>query len=59
MRITLDSAVSDTFDNNELLKHFNSFNITPTQQNTNEIVAIVPETRHLIQEEILQEENFF
>ena len=59
LRISLDSTVTDTFDNNKLLKHFNNFNITAIEKNINEFVAIDEESSHLFQEEILEEANRF
>ena len=56
MRISLDSAVIETFDNNKL---FMNFNITATGQDINEFVAINDETSHLFQEEILEEKQAF
>ena len=59
MRISLDSGVTETFDNNEFLKLFKNFNITATEQDVNEFVAIDDECSHLFQEEILEEANLF
>ena len=59
MGTSLDCAVTETFDNNEFLKPFKNFNITATEQNINECVAIDDENSHLFQEEILEEANLF
>ena len=59
LRISLDSAVTLTQDNNKFLKFFKSFNITATEQDINEFVAIDDESSHWSQEEILEEANFF
>ena len=59
MRISLDSAVPEIFDNKDFLKLFKNFNITATEQDTNEFVAIDDESSHLFQGEILEEVNFF
>ena len=50
MRISLDSAVTQTFDNNKLLKLFRNFNITETEQDINEFVAIDEQSSHLFQD---------
>ena len=43
MRISLDSAVAETFDNNEFLKLPNNFNIIATKQDIDEfVVSCVP-----------------
>ena len=39
LRISLNSAVTETFDNNKLLKLFKNFNITATEQDIYEFVA--------------------
>ena len=53
MRINLDSAVTDTFDNNKTLKLFKNFNIKVTDQDINEYVTIDEESNNLFWEEIL------
>ena len=50
MRINLDSAGTYTFDNNKLLKHFKNFNITATEEDINEFVAIFKENSNLFQD---------
>ena len=50
LRISLDSAVTETFHNNKLLKLLKNFNITATEQDTNELVAIDEESSNLFQE---------
>ena len=35
LRVSLDSAVTETFDNNEFLKLFDDFNITASEQDIN------------------------
>ena len=57
LRITLDSVVTENFDNNEFLKLFKNFNITDTQQDIDKFVANVDESCHVFQEEILAEPN--
>ena len=57
--ISLDSAITETFNNNELFKLFKNFNITATKQDINECVAIVDEYSHLFQKEILEVGNLF
>ena len=43
MRISLDSAVAETFDDNEFLKLLNNFNIIATKQDIDEfVVSCVP-----------------
>ena len=62
LRISLDSAVSKTFDNNKLLKLFKNFNITATEQGNNEFdqeTAIDEQSSHLFREEILEKANLF
>ena len=59
LRISLDSSVTETFDNNEFLKLFKNFNITTTEQGVNEFAAIDDESSHLFQEEILEEVKLF
>ena len=49
MRISLNSAVTETFDNNKLLKLFKNFNITATEQDINEFVAIDDESSYFFQ----------
>ena len=53
LRISLDSAVTEIFDNNKLLKVIQNSNITATE------LAINEESSHLFQKEILKEANIF
>ena len=59
MRICFYSSATETFDNNEFWKLFKNFNITATEQDIDEFVAIDNETTHVFQEEILEETNLF
>ena len=59
MRINLDSAVTQIFDNNVFLKCFKNFNITVTEKNIDEFVAIDDESSHVLKEQILEETNRF
>ena len=52
MRISLDSTVTETFDNNEFLNLFNNFNITATQQDIDEFVDIDDERSHVFEENL-------
>ena len=56
-RISLYSAITETFDNNEFLKLFWNFNIEATERDINEFVAIDDKSSHLFKEEILEEAN--
>ena len=57
LRISLNSAITETFDNKEFLKLFKNFNITATDHNNNELKSIDDESSNLFQEEILEEAN--
>ena len=62
MRICLYRAVTETFDNNKLLRNlivFKNFNITEIEQYINELVAIYKESSNFFQEEILEETFFY
>ena len=54
LRISLDSAVTKTFDNNEFLNIFNNFNITATELDIIEFVAIHDESSNFFQDAILE-----
>ena len=58
MRISLDSVVTETSDKNKCLKRFKNFNITATEQDINEFVAIDNESSHMFQEKILEKAKF-
>ena len=49
--------LSETFDNNKYLKIFKNFDITATEQDIDEFVAIDDGTSHVFQDEILGEAN--
>ena len=57
MRISLHSAVTEPFDNNDFLKLFKKFNITATEQDMDEFVDIEDES-HVFQEDTLETANF-
>ena len=59
MRISLDSGVTETFDNNEFLKLFKNFNITATELDVNEFVAIDDECSHVLRRDIKRIKPFF
>ena len=59
LRISLDNAVTETFDNDKFLKLFKNINITATEQDIDEFVTIDDESSHVFQEEILEEANRF
>ena len=44
LKISLDSAVTEIFDNNEFLNRFKQFNVTATEQDINEFVDINDES---------------
>ena len=48
-----------TVENNEFLKRFKNLNITATQQDIVEFVALDNESSHVLQEDILEEANVF
>ena len=52
-------VITETVENNELLKRFINLNITATEQDINEFGAIDNESSHGFQEEILEEASFF
>ena len=47
MGTSLDCAVTETFDNNEISKLFKNFSITATKQDIVEFVAIDDESSHV------------
>ena len=53
----LDNVVTETFDNNEFIKLFKNFNITATEQGIDEFVIIDDESRHVFQENVLEEKE--
>ena len=57
MRISLDKAITKTVDHNEFLNIFLNFNITATEQDIDEFLAIDNESSHVFQEEIIDEAN--
>ena len=59
MTINIDSAVTETFHNNKYFKSFNNFNITATEQDIDELIAIDDEISHVFQAEKLEEANLF
>ena len=59
LRISLDSAVTETCDNNEFLKLFKNLYITATEQDNDEFVAIDNESSYVFHEEILEDANPF
>ena len=59
LRISSDSAATETFDNNEYLKLFKNFNITATEQVIDEFVVIDDGSSHMFQDEILEEASLF
>ena len=52
-------VVTDTVENNELLKRFRNFNITGTAQDIDYFVAMDNESTHVFHEVILEEANLF
>ena len=50
MRISLDRAITKTFDHNEFLNIFKNFNITAKEQDIIEFVASHDESSHVLQE---------
>ena len=52
-------VVTDTDENNDFLNSFNNLNITATEQDIDEFVAIGNESTHVFQKEILQKANLF
>ena len=54
MRISLDSAVTETFGINDFLNFLKIFNISATKQNIDKFVAIDDKSSHVFQEAILE-----
>ena len=59
MIISLNSAVTEIFDNNEFIKLFKNFNITAAEQDIDKFVAIDDKSSHVFQKEVLEEANLF
>ena len=57
LKISFNTAITETFNNKEFLKLYKIFYITATEQDINQFVAIDYESSHLLHEEILQEEK--
>ena len=53
------NVVTQTVENNKFLKCYKNFNITATEQDIDEFVAIDNESTHVFQKEILEEANLF
>ena len=52
-------VVTDSVENNYLLKRYKNINITTTQLDVDEIVAIYSDSTHVFQKEILKETKLF
>ena len=59
LTISLDGAVTETFDNKNFLKLYKNFNITATEQDVDEFIVIDDESSHVFQVVILEEANLF
>ena len=55
----MSHVVTETVENNEFLKRFKNFNITSTEQDIDELVAIYNESTHVFHEEILERSKLF
>ena len=59
MRICFYSSATETFDNNEFWKLFKNFNITATEQDIDEFVAINDESSHMFDKRYIRRSKPF